>query len=146
VAALEAIFRGPSSAYGLSGDQKRLLAYARAHGNAFTSKDCQKLADLDIYAASNSIKELIRKGIARSPSKGSRIHEVSEPIQQKPEMPQELVSLLPLLRKKREITNGDIRRTLKVSRSTAKRLAAELCASGWLRREGMKRWARYVVK
>ena len=133
------------STHGLSGDQKRLLAYARAHGNAFTSKDYQKLADLDIYAASNSIKDLIRKGIARSASKGSRVYEVLEPIQQKPEMPEELVSLLPLLRKKREITNEDIRRSLDVSRSTAKRLAAELCASGWLKRQGKKRWARYVV-
>lgn len=35
----------------LSGDQKRLLAYAHAHGNRFTSRDYQKLTGLDIYKA-----------------------------------------------------------------------------------------------
>jgi len=132
-------------AYGLSGDQKRLLAYARAHGNGFTSKDYQKLADLDIYTASNSIKELIRKGIARSPSKGSRIYEISEPILEKPEMPPVLVRLLPILQRKRGITNQDIRKTLNISRPTASRLAMRLCESGWLRREGAKRWAKYKL-
>lgn len=131
------------SGFSLTGDQKRLLAYAHAHGDRFTSRDYQKLTRLDIYAASNSIKDLIRKGIVRSIGKGSRIYEIFEPSKTTPEMPTELTRLLPALQKKREITNEDIREVLGVSRPTAARLANDLCEKGWLERHGAKRWTRY---
>lgn len=63
----------------LSGNQKRLLAYAKEHGNAFTSRAYQKLVNVDLYTASREIKDLIRKGIVRLPKKGGRIYELSSP-------------------------------------------------------------------
>jgi predicted HTH transcriptional regulator len=41
----------------LSGDQKRMLAYAHAHGGYFTSRECQKVIGTDIYSASIAIRE-----------------------------------------------------------------------------------------
>ena len=64
---------------GLSGDQKRLLAYAKEHSDTFTSRAYQKLVGVDIYTASRDIKDLIRKGIAHVRKKGGRIYEILEP-------------------------------------------------------------------
>jgi len=122
------------SSLSLTGDQKRLLAYAHVLGDRFTSRDYQKLTGLDIYSASNSIKDLIRKGVVRSAEKGSRIYQVIGQVKVSPEMPPELTRLLPILRKKQEITNEDIREVLSVSRPTAARLANDLCKRGWLNR------------
>lgn len=128
---------------GLTGDQKRILAYAHAHGQRFTSSNFQKVAGLDIYGASSSIKDLIRKGIVRSTGKGSRVYEALEPLKAVPEMPEDLVRLLPVLNIKRAITNKDIREALNMSRQTATRLASELCKLGWLERTGKAKWMRY---
>jgi hypothetical protein len=43
---------------GLSGNQKRLLAYAREHDGTFTSRAYQKLVNVDMYHASRDIKDL----------------------------------------------------------------------------------------
>ena len=64
---------------GLSGDQKRLLAYAREHDGTFTSRAYQKLVGVDLYAASRDIKDLIRKGIVHLPHKGGRVYELISP-------------------------------------------------------------------
>lgn len=127
----------------LTGDQKRLLAYARSHGLRFTSRDYQKLAGLDLYSASTSIKTLVRKGVVRSTGKGSRIYEVVEVSKAVVELPAVLKQLLPILHEKVEISNEDIRDSLRVSRSVAGRLATELWQEGWLDRSGERRWTRY---
>lgn len=127
----------------LSGDQKRLLAYAHARGGTFTSREYQKLVGLDLYSASNSIKVLMRKGIVRSLGKGSRVYEVVGPTAATPEVPTTLAGLLPLFGRQAEIANEDIRQTLGVSRASATRLASDLCEAGWLGRRGTGRWARY---
>lgn len=127
----------------LSGDQKRLLAYARAHDFRFTNRDFQKLAGLDLYSASNSIKALIRKGVVCSTGKGSRIYEVVKPVSTLTELPRGVVQLLPLLLKKGAISNEDIRAVRDVSRSIATRLATDLWQGGWLERSGEGRWTRY---
>jgi ATP-dependent DNA helicase RecG len=130
-------------AFRLTGDQKRLLAFAHAHEDRFTNGNYQKLTGLDLYAASNSIKDLIRKGIVRSLRKGSRIYEVLKPVPICGGQPPELARLLPLLQRKREVSNKDIREVLRISRNTAGRLANELCRKGWLESVGNRRWRRY---
>ncbi|MFO1520801.1 MAG: ATP-binding protein [Kiritimatiellia bacterium] len=80
----------------LSGDQKRMLAYAHAHGDRFTSREYQRVVDTDIYGASNAIKDMIRKGVARSTGKGSRVYEVRETLKPHPDAPEELVAILPI--------------------------------------------------
>jgi len=59
-----------------------------------------------IYGASTAIKEMIRKGALRSTGKGSRVYAVKEPLQRRPDMPGELVQLLPALQRKGRLTNG----------------------------------------
>jgi len=128
--------------FDLTGDQKRLLAFTHAHEDRFTSKDYQKLTELDVYKASLSIKAMVRKDIIRSTSKGSRVYELVETLGRHEEPPETLSLLLPLF-KERDISNLDIRDALGMSRPTATRIAGELCAKGWLEKSGSGRWTRY---
>lgn len=128
---------------GLTGDHKRLLAYAHARGNRFTSRDYQKLIGLDPYAAANSIKELIKAGVARLTEKRGRFYEVLEALEARADIPADLSKLSQVLKKKGEIGNEDIRDVLGVSRPTATRVARELVRSGWLEPIGSSRWRRY---
>jgi ATP-dependent DNA helicase RecG len=131
--------------FNLSGDQKRLLALARSQGGRFTSRDYQKLVGLDLYSASNSIKELIRKGIVRSTGKGSRVYKLVEPTARQPAVPVELSRLLPLLRQKGSIQNKDVCRTLGVKPKTATHLLDRFVMEGWLERVGQRRGTRYLL-
>ena len=63
-----------------------MLAYAHAHSDRFTSRDYQKVINTDIYGASSAIKDMIRKDVARSTGKGSRVYEVREPFETQPDM------------------------------------------------------------
>jgi ATP-dependent DNA helicase RecG len=127
----------------LSGDQKRILAYARAHGGRFTSRNYQDVIKTDIYGASAAIKDMIRKGVLRSTGKGSRVYVVREPLAAPLEMPPDLVELLPVLQSQRNLRNEDIRNALDVARNTASRLLTEWCAAGWLTKTGAKRGSKY---
>jgi predicted HTH transcriptional regulator len=127
----------------LSGDQKRMLAYAHAHGDRFTSRECQSVIKTDIYGASTAIKDMIRKGAARSTGKGSRVYLVQEPLRAHPNMPNELLRLLPVLQRRGALKNADVVNTLHVSRPTATRLLNDWVAAHWLYKEGSKRWTSY---
>jgi ATP-dependent DNA helicase RecG len=130
----------------LSGDQKRLLAYAHAHNDRFTSRDYQKLAGLDIYNASNSIKDLIRKGVVQSPKKGGRVYEIVAPSSVQLVIPEELKRLLVLFRQKESIQNRDVCQALGLKPKTATRLLDRLLSEGWLKRVGERRGTRYFLK
>lgn len=129
--------------FGLSGDQKRILAYARSHGNHFTSRDYQKLAGLDIYGASSSIKDLIRKGIIRSKGKGSRVYVIEEFSAPREELPEELSRILQRIGKREPLTNRQVRSILGVTRITAVRYLRHWTESGWLRMVRKGRATRY---
>ncbi|MFO1489498.1 MAG: winged helix-turn-helix transcriptional regulator [Kiritimatiellia bacterium] len=122
----------------LSGDQKRMLAYAHAHGDRFTSREYQRVVDTDIYGASNAIKDMIRKGVARSTGKRSRVYEVKETLKPHPDAPEELVAILPILQRNGCVSNADIRRKENISRNTAARILSELVAAEWLSFSGKK--------
>ncbi|MBU0677761.1 MAG: putative DNA binding domain-containing protein [Verrucomicrobia bacterium] len=122
----------------LSGDQKRMLAYAHAHGDRFTSREFQKVIGTDIYGASNAIKDMIRKGVSRSTAKGSRVYEVSEPLRVQPDMPEELGLLLPLLQKKGRLTNRDFQGRCRMTKITAARLLRDLTQTQWLTWSGKR--------
>ncbi len=130
----------------LSGDQKRLLVFARANGSQFTSRAYQRLVGLDLYHASQSIRELIRKGAARSTGKGSRVYEVLATPPHAPPAPPELELLLPILREHGMVKNRDVQAALRISRATATRVLESLIADGWLEREGRRRGTRYVLR
>lgn len=129
---------------GLSGDQKRLLAYARVHDDRFTSREYQKLAGLDIYGASTSIKDLIRLGVARSLRKGSRIYQLTDRNAGEIAAPPEFRKLFVLLKERGAIKNSDVRVTLKLERKAASRLLEKLVREGWLSRAGERRGTRYA--
>jgi ATP-dependent DNA helicase RecG len=119
-------------ALALDMDQKRILASAHAHDDRFTSRDVQSLLETDIYGASALIKDLLRKGAARSPGKGSRIYHVQEPLQVRADMPEELARMLVVLNRRGNLRNGDLRKELQVARNTAFRLLQEWTEAGWL--------------
>ena len=126
----------------LSGDQKRLLAYARAHGGRFTNRDYQKLIGIDLYGASNSIKVMIRKGVVRSTGKGSRVYEIVEDAAPEP-VPEQIQELLSKLGRIEMLTNEQIRNALGVSRGSATRYLQRWVEAGWLRPAGRGRGSRY---
>ena len=129
---------------GLSGNQKRLLAYAKEHDGAFTSRAYQRLAGVDIYEASRDIKDLIRKGIVRLMKKGGRIYEICAlQATEDGNKPTEFAALEPALSRHGFVKNADIRAALNVTARQANRIARRLEGLGWLHREGERRGTRY---
>ncbi|MBI4714562.1 MAG: putative DNA binding domain-containing protein [Nitrospirae bacterium] len=127
----------------LTGDQKRLLVYAHLHNDRFTSRQYQNLVGMDIYRASSSIKDLIRKGVVRSPHKGSRIYEVIGSADVLKYIPEELSRLLQEAGKITTLTNQQVRNILGVSRGTATRYLRHWSTSGWLKFVKKGRGSRY---
>jgi len=131
---------------GLNPNQRRLLAYAHAHGGRFTSRSYQKFVGIDIYAASKDIKDLIRRGIARSLKKGGRVYEVVSPERPRVvELPDEVEKLKPRLEQKGYLKNQDVREILGLTMPRANRVLRRLTETGWLRAEGEKRGRRYYL-
>ncbi len=119
-------------ALGLSLDQKRVLAAAHSHEDRFTSRDVQALLKTDIYGASALIKDLARKGAARSATKGSRVYEVVLPLQAKEDMPPELMRVLAILNRKGSLRNRDLQDALRMTRITATRKLKDWVDEQWL--------------
>ena len=133
--------------YGLSPNQKRLLAYAHAHGGRFTSRAYQKLVGIDLYTASRDIKDLIRKGIVRLQRKGGRVYELVHPMEREaPIVPEDFQQMISILREKGFIQNKDVRARLGVSRLQAFRLLKSWVDLGLLKMEGKGRGARYLLR
>jgi len=131
--------------YELSPNQKRLLAYAHAHGGTFTSRAYRKLVGVDLYTASRDIKDLIRKGIVRLRKPRGRVYEVLTPASKvRAEEPPEIRALKPILQTQGYLKNRDIREALGLSISQARKLAQKLVDLGFLTPEGEKRGRRYV--
>jgi ATP-dependent DNA helicase RecG len=116
----------------LTGDQKRMLAYAHAHDDRFTSRDFQKVIRTDIYGASSAIKDMIRKGIAVLPAKRGKVYIVRKPLRATPEMPSDLVPLLSALQRSGRLSNKVVRDVLGLNRTAAARRLSELVATEWL--------------
>lgn len=122
----------------VTGDQKRVLAYAHAHGDRFTSREYQKVIGTDIYGASTAIKDMIRKGIADLPVKRGKVYTVREPLHATAEMPLGLVKLLPFLQRSGRLSNKDARRIFALNRIAIGRILRELVATEWLMSTGKK--------
>lgn len=127
----------------LSQNQLRLLAMARQQEGRFTSAQYQKLAGIDIYAASRDIKELIRKGLVRLEKKRGRLYRLTQGERGAP--PEDFKSLADELAVKKRLSNEDLRRIWGADRQSALRRARQLVDSGWLQARGQRRWSRYVA-
>ena len=101
---------------------------------------------VDLYTASQDIKDLVRKGIARLTKPKGRVYEViPKGAKAAIEKPPELLALEPILRQKGFLKNEDIREVLGLSTSQARRLARRLVDLGFLTPQGEKRGRRYVA-
>jgi len=129
----------------LDGDQKRILACAKAHEGQLTNRMYRKLTGLDIYSARQSIQDMMRRGIVRSTGKRSRMYEI---IIDPPGLPQpaELIALLPQLKSRGWLSNGEITAILGVGRQKALRVTKRLVKEGWLVREGERKWTTYRLR
>jgi ATP-dependent DNA helicase RecG len=132
----------------LTGNQKRILAFAKEHDGAFTNRDYQRLIGADIYAASQDIKNLIRKGVVKLPQKGGRTYEVIEHARadSKPERPDTYIALEPTLKEKGFVKNADIQKILDVPAFQANRIAQRLTEAGLLVSVGEKRGRHYIPR
>lgn len=132
--------------YDLTPNQKRLLAYAHAHGGRFTNRSYQKLVGVDLYTASRDIKDLIRKGIVRLTKKGGRVYELlPQPQASTRPIPEELRKCIDRLPEGGYLTNATVRQILGVSQIKANRLLREWVSLGFLEKRGEKRWRRYYL-
>lgn len=130
---------------GLSRNQKRLLAYAHERADHFTSKEYQKLVNIDPYIASQDIRDLVRKGIVRLQKPRGREYVVTTAAS-RGEKPESLIRLMPLLEKQGYVTNKDIREVFGVTLNKANRIARRLVDTGWLSALGDRRGRRYILK
>ena len=127
----------------LSQNQMRLLAMARQQEGRFTSAQYQKLAVLDIYAASQDIKELIRKGLVRLEKKGGRLYRLGEA--ELGASPEDFQRLAEVLAGKGRLVNSDLRGIWGLDRQSALRRVKSLLESGWLEAKGNRRGRYYVA-
>lgn len=127
----------------LSQNQMRLLAMARKQEGRFTSAQYQKLAALDIYTASQDIKELIRGGLIRLEKKGGRVYRLAQEELGTPT--EDFQSLTAVLAEKGRLVNADLRRIWGLDRQSALRRVKNLLEAGWLVAKGNRRGRYYVV-
>lgn len=129
--------------YPLNQRQRRILAYARQHGNAFTNHAYQRVNEADRDLAYREIQDMIRLGLVARPSGAyGRTYFVVEPSAVKP-LPHDLTSIVDILSRQGYATNQDLRQAWGVSRSTAWQRVKEMVREGLLRQEGEKRGTRY---
>lgn len=127
----------------LSQNQMRLLAMARKQEGRFTSAQYQKLAALDIYTASQDIKELIRGGLIRLEKKGGRVYRLAQEESGTPT--EDFQSLTVVLAGKGRLVNSDLRRIWGLDRQSALRRVKNLLEAGWLVARGNRRGRYYVA-
>ena len=120
-------FRGAE----LSREQRRLLVFARSQNMRFTSREVQKLCRLDLYAASNLIKSLIRKRIVYLVEKGGRVYEIISPAVAET-LPEDIQRLLPAFQQKEQLLIHDIEALWDLSYFQAYRRIRTLVDAGWL--------------
>jgi ATP-dependent DNA helicase RecG len=129
---------------GLSGNQKRLLAYAKEHDSAFTSHAYQRLAGVNIYEASRDIKDLMRKGLARIRKKGGRAYEITEPSAERI-IPGAFAPIYQRLQIQGHLTNEDLRELLGADRHKAYHQIRQWVDLGLLEQRGKGRATHYVA-
>ncbi len=131
----------------LNPNQKRMLLFAKSHNNSFTSRQYQKICNVDIYTASKESKEMIKKGIVALPQKRGRIYKILVSKKTRlARLPDEFKILKDALKEEGYIKNEDIQHLLSVPRHTAKRIAQRLVYLGILEKEGKGKGTKYKLR
>ena len=134
---------GQFAEYPLNQRQRRILAYARQHGNALTNRAYQKVNEVDRDLAYREIQDMIRLGIVARPSgRYGRTYFVTEPVAARP-IPDDLVSILGILSIRGYVTNKDLREAWGVSRFVAWKQVKRLVEEDFLQQRGKKRGTKY---
>lgn len=129
--------------YPLNRRQRRILAYARQHGNAFTNRAYQKTNQVDRDMAYREIQEMIRLGIVvRSSGRYSRKYFVTESPAPSP-IPEDLKAIFSILSSQGYVTNKGLREIWGVSRFVAWKRMGKLVEEGFLKQTGKKKGTRY---
>lgn len=131
--------------YPLNQRQRRILAYARQHGNTFTNRAYQKVSEVDRDLAYREIQEMVRLGIVARPSgRYSRTYSIVE-ASASPPIPSELIAITDMLSGQGYVVNKDLRAAWGVSRFVAWKRVKKLVEEGFLRREGETNRTRYYL-
>jgi ATP-dependent DNA helicase RecG len=125
----------------LTDAQQRVLAYGRLHGYRFTLGHFAKLTEMSLYAASEAVDDLVRKGVVRVLKKGSDFYRILEPLYVASDVPS---FLMPRLKNKGWLANRHVRRGLGVRRQTARKLLRYWCAEKWVIKKGRSAQTVYV--
>ncbi len=121
--------------------QKRILAYARAHGMIFSSSDYQDLG-VDRDAAYTEIRDLIRQQIVRPLREHSKVYRILGVESRAAALPG-LTWVLDALTEKGFFIPADLKQPASVSRETALEMMRELVQQGYLTVSGKGRWMRF---
>jgi ATP-dependent DNA helicase RecG len=146
------IFDGPSSEWqrvieslGLPVPQKRILL---AHPDGFTNEDFRRLNGVDRDAAYRAIQEMVAGGLVMSPDsagRGAKYKVSPDLVAARNFLSARVTGLERHVRLHGHITNAEYRNLFGVNRDTAFRELKRLVQNGFLRPEGNRRGARYVV-
>jgi hypothetical protein len=119
---------------------------ASQSGDDCESEDDSFSSGLDIYGASNSIRDLVRKRLVRSTRRGSRVYELVQPRDlAEQELPEDLTRVVEFLGDGQSLSNEDVQRVLGVSRATATRYLREWTGLGLLVPTGKGAGRRYSL-
>ncbi len=121
--------------------QKRILAYAKAHGLIFSSLDYQKMG-VSRDTAYNEIKELVSKGIVQGLKKHGKVYRILEPEERAATLPG-LEWVKDALEKKGFFTLTDLKQPQSVPRQKALSLMRELARQGYFTLLGKGKGVQY---
>jgi len=127
--------------FNLTDAQQRVLAYGRLHGYRFTLGHFAKLTEVNLYAASEAVDDLVRKGVVRILKKGSEFYRILEPLYVASDVPN---FLIPRLQNKGWLANRHVRRGLGVRRHTARKLLRLWCGEMWVAKQWKSAQTVYV--
>jgi len=129
--------------YPLNQRQRRILAYARQHGNMFTNRAYQKVSEVNRDVAYREIQEMIGLGIVARPSgQYGRTYSIVE-ASASPPIPSELTTIADILSGQGYVVNKDLRAAWGVSRFVAWKRVKKLVGEGFLQRKGETNRTRY---
>jgi ATP-dependent DNA helicase RecG len=128
-------------------DRQRLgLVYLRQHERV-TNADYRRLNRVDTMTAGQELRGLVEAGLVEQQGVGRwtsyRLRTNGEPPQREPAGGDE-ERILAYVRTHGSISNAECRGVLGVSERQAWYLLNKLAKAGYLRREGSRRWSRYV--
>jgi len=131
----------------LNDHQRLALVYLR-HNEQMTNSDYQRLNHVDSVTANRELRGLVQSGLTKQHSTRRWAHYTLNVPAEVKVMPPSLSNeekILAYLREHGSISNSKCRDLLRVDMQRASHLLKKMQGNGLLKREGGRRWARYVL-